>query len=572
MTFTCDNYLNWFGFNLDCWWILLISSIVWGVLAWMAWRNSSKIYPLYFKLILNTLAVLFVALVGLRPAYFKSSDDQLAILLTENTAPNTLDSLRKVFPNNSVLDYSNNSTFYLPNLSLSYPHLNRLIILGDGIAPEQFSYLDSLEVFPILNALPEGITSMQYPQSIVAGDSLLGWIEYNSLNEAQKTLAISYLTHQQHLPPIKAAGSFNLAFKLGFPTAGHHFITIKITTANKEEEKTAVFPIEVLPREKLNIAILNNSPSFEINYLKNWLADQGHSIVVRTTISSERFKWEFLNRVAPKSKSLNTILKDPLDVILVTEELLNQFNYKHRYLLKQKISEGTGIGLFTQTPNFDQINSFLGSQPTTLSSFDFSLPKLPESGPSLKGQYRLFSSGKAAWLKADNTFEWLLEGEPKLYSSVWEEIMSTLSQKQQSLPIWSFPQRPLHFSDQPVKMDLFYPNTVPQPALITPSKDTISLAFTQHPYFPQQWSTSFIPNEEGSYQLIPQGLLWVNDTDSWKSLRRATLIKANEKYFSQRKQLSWKSKGTKVSTPVPLGWFYLGFLLTVALLWLEDKW
>ncbi|MFT5216322.1 MAG: hypothetical protein ACI83H_001444 [Glaciecola sp.] len=54
--------------------------------------------------------------------------------------------------------------------------------------------------------------------------------------------------------------------------------------------------VRVNSENTLSILIINGFPAFETKYLKNYLAEKGHEVVVRSQVTRGKFKYEYFNK------------------------------------------------------------------------------------------------------------------------------------------------------------------------------------------------------------------------------------------------------------------------------------
>jgi hypothetical protein len=87
------------------------------------------------------------------------------------------------------------------------------------------------------------------------------------------------------------------AFHLGtnLKVAGNYVFSLAIKDSLGNLISRDPLPIVVNEKEKLKILVLNSFPTFETRTLKNFLAEAGHGLVVRSQITRGRFKYEYLN-------------------------------------------------------------------------------------------------------------------------------------------------------------------------------------------------------------------------------------------------------------------------------------
>ena len=54
-------------------------------------------------------------------------------------------------------------------------------------------------------------------------------------------------------------------------------------------------PLIIKEQVQFHILIINASPSFETKNLKNYLAESGHKVTIRSQMTKDRYKYEYFN-------------------------------------------------------------------------------------------------------------------------------------------------------------------------------------------------------------------------------------------------------------------------------------
>lgn len=93
--------------------------------------------------------------------------------------------------------------------------------------------------------------------------------------------------------------------------------------------------------------ILNGFPTFESKYLKNYLAETGHRVVVKNQLTAARYKYEYFNIT---SKPVIDITKEKLtlfDLLIIDSKSLKNLSNRERTTLKNVVKE-SGMGILIQ--------------------------------------------------------------------------------------------------------------------------------------------------------------------------------------------------------------------------------
>ncbi len=77
--------------------------------------------------------------------------------------------------------------------------------------------------------------------------------------------------------------------------AGRYLYRLVLVEASGDTLAVEPFGVSVEAPVPLRVLVLQGAPRFETRYLKNWLAEEGGRMVIRSTISRDRYRTEFLN-------------------------------------------------------------------------------------------------------------------------------------------------------------------------------------------------------------------------------------------------------------------------------------
>jgi hypothetical protein len=99
----------------------------------------------------------------------------------------------------------------------------------------------------------------------------------------------------------------------------------------------------VKERESIRILILASAPDFENKFLKNWLAQQGYSLSVRTSISTAKYSTEFLNSKKNDLNRINTTLLTNFDILIGDRSELSRLSTLENQAIQNQINKGMGL-------------------------------------------------------------------------------------------------------------------------------------------------------------------------------------------------------------------------------------
>src|SRR5690606_2672042 len=138
---------------------------------------------------------------------------------------------------------------------------------------------------------------------------------------------------------------FQLAAELKAPGDSVYYLTEK----NGEGEifSRDPFPVQVEMKANLRILVLNNFPTFETKYLKNFLAEAGHEVVVRSQITTGRFKYEYFNANRTVIGNLSREALEAYDLLIIDAASLRSLGSSYSGALLNVVGTD-GLGVFIQ--------------------------------------------------------------------------------------------------------------------------------------------------------------------------------------------------------------------------------
>ena len=194
----------------------------------------------------------------------------------------------------------------------------------------------------------------------------------------------------------------------------------------------------------LRVLVLQGAPRFETRHLKNWLAEEGGRIAIRSTISQDRYRTDFLNLSERDLSRLTPAVLRTFDAVILDGRVLAALSDTERRVLRMAVrEEGLGVLLGPDLLNLndgpserffhpfegrpldeaEQRRVRLAWENTVLAS---SIPAEPyaiapawgvallmqdEAGHGVAAM-RLQGMGRVGLSLATETYRWVLEGTP----------------------------------------------------------------------------------------------------------------------------------------------------------------
>ena len=589
------------------------AAILCVVLLFFAIRRKDR-RRLWLRIPITILAVLYLLLIGLRPYQLVSEKAFKAVLLTANFERDVVDSLLvempdiQLFSTDAVIGFDK-QVRQIPDanyLVRNEARLEEVFVVGQGISPYELAAFDGLKTTFLLNDIPEGITKIGYQKAVRQDEQFNIQGEYHHTNDSTFWLVLEGQSGATDSLKINAPQTYFFDLKQQVKKEGRYFFHLVVKDEKGKERQREHFPVFVLPKEKLDIVIINLAPSFESKNLKNTLSDKGHRVAVRSTITRGKFRTEFVNQDAVNLNEISRELLTKTDIFVTTIGALEKFNSMELDDIQRAIRHGMGCIIWGDD---EVINSKLASSRKRF-FLDFELVKSKEkfikiidNQNDIKNSFNLpiskFSftkkektiaegavaytrkgEGRVALLRSNQTYKMLLDGKKDGYDALWSEILSAVNRPKKTGDEWTLKNNNLAFTTQPLDLQLTTTNTSPIGELTSPSKEKIPFYLAQHPYNPEQWQGRAHLRETGWHRLHSRSRprdthdLYVHaHTRDWQTLQIAQQIRANEAHQAQKSSENFRKPTLQknVVGRLPLWWFYMELLVCWAVLWMEEK-
>jgi hypothetical protein len=574
-------FLNstWFWPILICWVILLL------IFIWKEWAQSGK-RRLILKIFLTFLAVSSLALIALKPAIPKEVKQGNVLILTENFKHNQLDSLKKAYRKIKVIDYREDEGLS----ELNTP--KEIFVLGRGINDFDLWQFENLPVTYLPGGTAGGIVKLNYNRQNWLGNNLQvqGWFldpkpgNWLVLEDAGGTAVDS----------IVFASEEDKNFKLStdLKVSGNYVFSIIEKDSLGEVLSSNALPVKVDKEQALRILILNSYPTFELKYLKNFLAELGHELVVKNRITTGRFKFEFFNTESINLGSLNTTNIEAFDLLISDAGAIRNFSSSESNALQNSIQEA-GLGLFIlgEAGSLNSLGDFsifglqrvsateteldnlpgiaIGRQPYKLKG-EFGLEEIHRSNSVVLSAYKRLGQGRIGTTLLENTWQLQLEGKLEAYQQIWSQMVEQISKRTFVIASWQ-PENEFVFVDEPFKFELRTlvenPRVSDENGHLIPLKQDLNNS--------ELWTGKTYPRKTGWQKLrMKQDTAsvfdyFVHSAGDWQSLKAYETMQENSKFFPQK----IVDEEEKVKTPIAINplWFLGLFLFGMGGLWLEPK-
>ena len=575
---------------------------------------------LFWRLTANGATILSLLAMALQPQWLSSSQPASALLITPGADAQTLQSLADSLPKIFVLGENAEWKSIYPNLQpipdaaylkRHYPEINFLHVAGHGLNEYDWDELDSIQIKPYLSPLPLGIKHVYWPRELVAGQTL----------QVQGTLAgLNNEPYQIYLADpggvvdsAKIVGPNETRFALNAaPHANGNFlyiVSLKLPDGKILLEER--LDVVVTRSQPLKILVLTNTVSFETKYLKNWASQNQNVLAMRSAISLERYRFEFLNRRQIDLSRVTAGLLRQFDLVLIDGKTLRALNATERQALCAAVEqEGLGVLImpdeivfenkprndfflnfeFEEFPDLDQ----RAVKPRWPQRRDLEITGIPAEPFAIKSAWgmkpliedemeRILAgayhrgSGLIGLSLIRNSYRWVLEGNAQFHAAYWSHLLSALARKDYDKDHWNLPTTKPLIIDQPLALVVETNTTSPVGVVTTESGEPDSIYLRQDLMESRRWFGTFWPRQTGWHQVVLVGgksrWFYVHEKTNWETWQAAQKIAATQQHAARYAVLPVKGRETIAARarPVSLFWFFIIFLICSSYLWIEEK-
>ncbi|MEQ1623467.1 MAG: hypothetical protein ABL870_02195 [Sediminibacterium sp.] len=455
-----------------------------------------------------------------------------------------------------------------------------------------------------VRALPTGIANIHWRQEIALGQSLL--IQGRVSNPQQQNLQIQLVSGSQVIEQRVLGAQPSLNFQLNpspknLGTGSYQLVLLK----GKDTLAKNLLPFIVQLPKPISILLLQDAPSFEQKFLKNWLTDHGYQLAARTRISKQLFDQAFSNRASANLLNINANLLSGFDVLIADEASVNNLSVFEQLQIRAAIRE-KGLGLLVSTDTILKHAAILDQQ-LVLKSIQDSVganhilnmqgqdsawhPVLNRDaylvitlsakwqtlvsdakGRVLTGIY-LEGMGKIGFGTLGQTHLWSLAGKQWDYDFYWTQLLESLTSQSATKETWTIGSG-MDFVKQATPIIQYKDAAQDSIALVSGSK----IYLQQNPLLGFKQEGQFWPQQSGWQNLVTtsgQFKPWyVFDKQEWPLLQWSKRRQLTEAWLAHPVVYTKDSiidNEASQRQVVPAIWAWLILLLGLAVLWIESK-
>ncbi len=567
----------------DIAWPVLVGSVaLLVVFIWKEWQPNKRL-RFFIKIFTALLLVFSLAMLALRPLKVMAPENGVVALLSEGLKSNQLDSLQKEYRDLSVIKYAVNK-----DIRDTLHSFGEVIILGRGIQPFDFWQLEGMPVRYLGGAHPEGLIGLWYTTEPVVGEELSIKGTFNEPRKGDRLILRGPGGTGLDSISLKEGGMQPFQLLTTSVLHGKFLFSLDLMDSMGTLKNSEPLPVRIRPESKLKIGVVNDFPTFETKYLKNFLAERGHELFIRSKVSSDRYKMEAFNTDPATSLTISEKNLETFDLLIMDSETYKKLPGTWQMAVKNAIFN-TGLGLFIQgdTGFFRATGSgfeFTNDKTTMVQpdQVQLKIPKHPfhfKEGFGLQAVHTADGKVLSAYIRAgegrigstvfESTFQLLLDGHQKEYQRLWAGILTGISKKNHPVAEWGIESRVIYL-DQPFEFQIR--TTLEQPEVIGSTGSRIPLA--QDVDLFNLWQGTTYPRRKGwNHQVLKNDTAarfeyYVMDTTSWRSLAQYGIQEVNNRHWDRDPITGEGKQGVQ---PIPQTGFYIVFLLCAGYLWLEPR-
>ena len=550
------------------------------VFLWKEWKGVHN-RSFYINSFIGFISILSLGLLMLSPTMMKEVKGE-AVLLTAGYAEEQLDSLYK---SNGRLTTIN----YTPGMDLltQLDSVNQLLVMGYGIKDYDLWQLERQQVEFIPTEISEGIVKLDFTQNAMVGED---WtVEGLYRNPREKTKLVLQGPGREDLDSVLLTerSSQNFSLKANLKVKGKFVYKLQIKDSTGIVIENESLPLVVEAKKVLKILLVNEFPSFEAKYLKNFLAEQGHEVVVKTKLTVQKYKFEYFNTDKVAIYALNTDSLNEFDLIVFDDKSLNNLSRSEQSILAKSVLEN-GMGVFVQQTedSFQGKNALvefetIRDNQTTLQLTNWpknTLEKFPVQysdtgllGIPIGNFAFSIKKGKGQYGSTilKNTYQLILDGNEFQYREIWSRIITEISRKSEPSGFLKS-SNDLAYLNEPYDFSFFTKDSSPMIVY----KELYQLPLIKDAVMVDEWHGTTYPKKMGWHSLVSEkdssiySNFYIMDGKEWNTLVNARTLRSNKRFFSLSNS---KPVIKKIPQILDRIWFFMVFLLGMTYLWLETK-
>ncbi len=531
------------------WWSagLLVAAFLLIVL--IEFRRTPAVF-LMWRVILTFFMISGIAAIIWRPSVLQPRTTNQVIVVGEETNRSRLDTLRDAYPDARLISQD---SLYMPLDGTN------VLVTGQGLAEYNLRKVHNSHLELALDPTPPGIVEFYPPGKPVLGDTLT-WEGYF---QTPDSIQLELWWQDKRIDSVRLDSSGWFVLRHLPKVAGPQVYRLTARSANILQYYR--IPADIRDSRKLRAGLFVTYPSFELRAIKEYMAESGLEVMVRQSVSRDRYTIEYLN-LPEEPVVFSSGFLSSLDLLVADQVFLENLTRDELDVLERRIRQGLGLIIISveskagrgriSLPVRDAGNNelFLVEDPGVIS--------VSKSGGYIKSGGKQLGRGRIMVSLVPQTYTWILEGNKSEYEGYWSSLIRETSRK--SPPVIDLLAEPVW---QNIRQD-FVVISEGQPEVYW---DEVPLPPARDIYLPHRWHVTVWERDTGWHVLTSNRdtvNVYVHDTSEWKPLR----------FARQKKELVRISSGEKMGeeagmefSPIPAWYFYLLVLACLGMLWALPK-
>jgi len=484
----------------------------------------------------------------------------------------------------------------LQNLS---PAISLLHVLGFGLTEDELKQLDSIPIAFHPSPYPSGITSISWTEKIKQGQHCVIQGTFNNTAHYQVKLVLEGLNTNVDSLLIGPMVSTNFTLT-DLPKSDGQIIDRLLVISGEDTLENEKVPIAVTPVRPLKILVLSGAPDFENKFLKNWLADNGFQVAVRSAISKNKFSTDYINIEQLPLNHLTSQVLDKFDVLISDLSVLKALSSDENGLIKNQVVKNS-MGLIVRADTVFQTTPWFQNGFTVYKGLSADQQPLPLNFQGAKNASKILSNeqmfignsenmqvlvtdgkqrglacasimgaGKIVFTTIDNTYSWMLAGNKDDYSAFWSLLIGKAAKVVPQTENWKVVNNvPIVNSSAILEVETASP---PRQIII----DDINTSPIQNMELPFQWKSLWWPTKAGWQPIKLTGKvmdwIYVYGPADWAAVKATNQINDTKKHERDMTLPGvTKQIHQKVKISLPKIYIYTLLLFCCAFLWLDRK-
>lgn len=574
-----------FGQTHLIWPVVFGAALLWLVFIWKEWAGVAS--PRFFiKMLVSIIALGALAMIALQPNIRKAEKINHTVILSPGYQNSQVDSLKAAHNKLTIVNY-------IPGMDLSNDIQSgqEVFVLGQGLKSFDLWQLDKTSVQFLAASQPAGVSRLTYTRKNVIGNDFVIEGEYHQAPKGHQMVLMGPGDTPLDSVELKPTDKQRFNLNTQHLVEGKFVYNLIEKDSLGQQLSSSPLAVHIKAKKKLQILIVNQFPSFETKYLKNFLAASGHRVKVRSQVSKGRYKYEYFNTQQKSNIDFTSKTLNEIDLLIIDASSLQKASKSMLQGLRTAVEE-QGMGLFIQADETiygenlpllefsflkqaDEAITFETYPKASLTKYTYIfknellLEPIHESDAGIITAYKRAGEGRIGTTVLQNTYELVLEGKNRVYQSLWSPLISGISKRKAIETVWkqvemlSYPNAPFHFEI----------NTTQENPLVN-SQEGFSIPLARDRNLRELWRGTTYPRKPGWNQLAVSHDstdvfdFYVLDSMQWTSLDAHQTMSENKRYFNQPQK---SAQITIFLKPIQPWWFFIVFLLAMSFLWLEPK-